>query len=283
MATTLRIGCKINLYLEIVGRRPDGYHELRTLFYPIPEPHDSLELERTGEGLALTCSDKSLETPANLVARAYEAFAVSTGFRPGVRAHLAKAIPSGAGLGGGSADAAALLGWLNTQAAEKALPREALASLAAGLGADVPFFLENIPAWATGIGEHLAPADCDLSGLHLLVAVPSQRVPTAWAYAAWDAAGQNGAPAILTSAASEAMRPFCVSGTLIANSFEAVVFPAYPSVRTLKERFLSLGASVSAMSGSGSAVFGIFRKSAKAAQAADALRGPGIEVHSAAL
>lgn len=281
--TTLRIGCKINLYLEIAGRRPDGYHELRTLFYPIPEPHDSLELEFSGDGLALTCSEQALETPSNLVARAYEAFAGRTGFRPGVRAHLVKSIPCGAGLGGGSADAAALLGWLNAQAGNMALSGETLAGLAADLGADVPFFLENVPAWGTGIGEHLAPSACDLGGLHLLVAVPAQRVPTAWAYSAWDAAGQNGAPGILTSAASTAMRPFCVSGTLIANSFEAVVFPAHPSVRALKERFLSLGASASAMSGSGSAVFGLFRDGLLAAHAARALREPGTEVHSAAL
>ena len=283
MPATLRIGCKINLYLEIAGRRPDGYHELRTLFYPVAEPHDLLELEPAGDGLALACSDPSLETPDNLVARAYAAFAQASGFRPGVRARLTKGIPSGAGLGGGSADAAALLGWLNAHAGGLALSREALARLAAGLGADVPFFLDNTPAWATGIGERLEPAACDLGGLHLVLAVPAQRVPTAWAYRAWDAAGQNGAPGILTSAASEAMRPFCVSGTLIANSFEAVVFPAYPSVRALKERFLSLGASVSAMSGSGSAVFGIFRDARLASLAAGALQAPGTQVHAATL
>ncbi len=283
MVTTLVVGCKINLYLDIAGLRPDGYHELRTLFYPVPEPHDVLELERTGHGLSLTCSDQALESPSNLVAKAYAAFAGRTGFQPGVRAHLVKGIPSGAGLGGGSADAAALLGWLNSQAGDLALKPGELTALGAGLGADVPFFLGNAPAWATGIGEKLSPSPCTLGGLHLVVAVPSERVSTAWAYKAWDAAGQNGAPRILTSAALEAMRPFCVSGTLIANCFEAVVFPAYPSVRALKERFLSLGASVSAMSGSGSAVFGIFRDAQAARLAAQALRAPGAEVYAAAL
>jgi len=290
MIHRLTIGCKINLYLEITGVRPDGYHELDTLFYPCPEPHDTLELEMTGGegGLVLTCSDPALETPSNLAARAYEAFGAATGWRPALRAHLVKRIPSGAGLGGGSADAAALLGWLNARA-EKALSKDALAALAATLGADVPFFLENRPARARGRGDILTPADVDLSGLTLVVAVPPERVSTAWAYAKWDEAkamknGRNAgklgdgiAASFLTNLRGPDMRTLCV------NCFEPVVFETYPAVRKLKERLLALGAVAAGMSGSGSAVFGIFRHSAQADAALSALVTSGTAVFSALL
>jgi len=289
LRSTLRIGCKVNLYLEITGVRENGYHELESLFYPVSEPHDTLELALAEDapGLVLTCSDKALETPSNLVAKAYEAFAAASGWRPGLRAHLDKSIPSGAGLGGGSADAAALLGWLNENAGDKALGAEELSALAAKLGADVPFFLLNRPAWATGIGEILEPAHGSLSGLTMLVAVPSERVNTAWAYAEWDRlhgfqAGK-GFTAPLTRLCPATMRPFCVSGTFTANSFEPVVFSHFPAVRLLKERMLALGAAAAGMSGSGSAVFGIFRHAAWADAAASVLEGPDTAVFSARL
>jgi 4-diphosphocytidyl-2-C-methyl-D-erythritol kinase len=289
MSVTLEIGCKVNLYLDITGIRENGYHELETLFYPVPEPHDTLELELSegSHGLQLTCSDITLQGPTNLVAKAYEVFAARTGFSPGLKVRLEKRIPSGAGLGGGSADAAALLGWLNAQAKELALSAEALSSLAAGLGADVPFFLSNTPAWATGIGEVLEATDRFLSGLTMLICVPSVRVNTAWAYKVWDQARGHGAALgtsqPLTRLCPASMRPFCVSGTLIANCFEKVVFQAYPAVRLLKERLLSLGAASACMSGSGSAVFGIFRNAARADAAASALNKPEVAVFSALL
>lgn len=289
LRTTLCIGCKVNLYLEITGVRENGYHELESLFYPVSEPHDVLELDLMDDapGLVLTCSDKALETPSNLVAKAYEAFAAASGWRPGLRAHLDKSIPSGAGLGGGSADAAALLGWLNANAGGKALGAAELSALAAKLGADVPFFLLNRPAWATGIGEKLEPATCALAGLTMLVAVPSERVNTAWAYAAWDrlhaVQAGKGFTEPLTRLCPATMRPFCVSGMFTANSFEPVVFSHYPAVRFLKERLLALGAAAAGMSGSGSAVFGIFRHAAWADAAASVLEGPDTAVFSARL
>jgi len=299
MIHRLTIGCKVNLCLNITGVRPDGYHELDTLFYPCKEPHDSLELEMTGGagGLALTCSDPSLEGPSNLAARAYEVFGAATGCRPALRAHLVKRIPSGAGLGGGSADAASLLGWLNAQGRKtgKGLSEDALAALAAGLGADVPFFLMNRPARATGRGDILAPADVYLSGLSMVVAVPQERVNTAWAYAKWDEArvskkgrdmntsGDAAAASFLTNPRAPDMEPLCVSGTFCANCFEPVVFGAYPAVGRLKERLLALGAAAAGMSGSGSAVFGLFRHSAQADAALPALAVSGTAVFSALL
>lgn len=283
MSDALRIGCKVNIYLEIAGVRPDGYHELRSLFHPAAEPHDVLRLTPGGEpGLRLTCSAPSLAGPDNLVAKAYEAFALRTGNRPGLAAHLEKSIPSGAGLGGGSADAAAMLGWLNERAGAAALAQGELSALAASLGADIPFFLLGRPAWATGIGEKLEPVETALSGLYLVLAVPTERVNTAWAYRAWDAmhredAGQESTPR-LTSVCPASMRPFCVSGTFIANSFESAVFREFPGVRRLKQHMTALGAAASCMSGSGSAVFGLFRDQPQAGHARDALVGKGHSV-----
>ncbi|WP_243368251.1 4-(cytidine 5'-diphospho)-2-C-methyl-D-erythritol kinase [Fundidesulfovibrio soli] len=283
MSDTLRISCKVNIYLEIVEVRPDGYHELRSLFLPVAEPHDVLRLTPGGEpGLRLTCSDQTLAGPDNLVARAYEAFALRTGSRSGLDAHLEKSIPSGAGLGGGSADAAAMLTWLNGHAGAAALGRAELSALAASLGADVPFFLLGRPAWATGVGEMLEPVETMLAGMHLVLAVPAERVNTAWAYRAWDAmhlgdATQTGTPR-LTSGCPASMRPFCVSGTFIANSFESAVFRDFPGVRRLKQRMTVLGAAASCMSGSGSAVFGLFRDQPQAGLARDALAGEGHSV-----
>jgi len=283
MSRTLRVGCKVNLYLEIVGVRPDGYHELRTLFQPVAEPHDLLHLTPGGgPGLRLTCSDPALAGPDNLAAQAYEAFAARTGLRPGLDAHLEKSIPSGAGLGGGSADAAAMLAWLNTEAGAQALPQEELSALAASLGADVPFFLLGRPAWATGVGEILEPVRTKLEGLHLLLAMPAERVNTAWAYRAWDALhreeeARNGASR-LTSLCPASMRPFCVSGTFIANSFEPAVFRELPGVQSLKRRMTVLGAAASCMSGSGAAVFGLFRDQRHASDARAVLEGEGHSV-----
>lgn len=287
---TLAIGCKINLYLEITGRRADGFHELRTLFYPLGQPGDTLTLEMDPgrDGLYLTCSDPGLKASDNLVTRAFESFAARTGFRPGLKAHLLKDIPSGAGLGGGSADAAAMLAWLNSQAGHSALSPGELAGLALGLGADVPFFLLGKPCLATGVGEVLKPVDCpQLLGLSVVLVLPRVSVSTAWAYRAWDERAETtevkGKSMFLTSFSQPVKRPFCVSGLMVANSFEAVVFPAFPRLRDFKESLLAMGAAASAMSGSGSAVFGLFRDTGLAGRAGEALAAKAAAVHVAKL
>ncbi len=195
----LRAGCKVNLYLHIIGVRPDGYHELDTLFLPLPDPSDLLHVTpRADRGIAFTCTEADVDPARNTVVTAYEGFAAATGFRPGIAVHLEKHIPHGAGLGGGSADAAVLLRYLTElhamQAPGMALTPEALRSIAAKVGADVPFFLMDGPARATGIGEVLSPLEpgeltaLGLAGQHLVLACPPIRVSTPWAYRAWDAA-----------------------------------------------------------------------------------------------
>ena len=156
--TVLPIPCKVNLRLAVGARRPNGYHDIDTFFLPLPEPSDVMRVRRYDEpgDIDFTCSDPELETDDNLVARAYRAYGAATGYSPRLEVCLTKHIPHGAGLGGGSSDAAALLRYVNDRAGEAALAASDLASLALTLGADVPFFLLGGPAKATGVGE--APA-----------------------------------------------------------------------------------------------------------------------------
>ncbi|MBN2141487.1 MAG: 4-(cytidine 5'-diphospho)-2-C-methyl-D-erythritol kinase [Desulfovibrionaceae bacterium] len=276
--TTLKAPAKINLFLEILGRRADGYHELRTLFYPLPTPHDTLEFEpRDREGLELWCSDPTLAGDDNLAARAWRAFAEKTGFAPGLRVRLTKGVPVAAGLGGGSSDAAAMLRFLNERAGHRSLGPEDLARLAAGLGADAPFFLDPRPSWAEGIGDRLRPVDLDLSGLSLVLVCPQTRVSTAWAYAEWDRLAAR-RPALTTSAPENKNSP-PFSPLVLKNDFEAAVFDAHPELLEIKEKLLSLGASAAAMSGSGASVFGLFRKGAAAAAEAMGAEGAKVFVH----
>ncbi len=275
--TTLTARAKINLFLRILGRRDDGYHELDTLFAPLDAPCDLLDLEPgpPGSGLSLTCSDPALEGPDNLVARAYRAFARATGLAPDLRLRLTKNIPCGAGLGGGSSDAASLLLFLNKTAGSAALPPDRLAALAAGLGADVPFFLLGGAARAGGIGDRLAPADPGLAGLTLVLACPPAQVSTGWAYARFDEAAAQGrrpwTPGFLTRNSMETKNPSSLLPLTLLNDFEDAVFPAFPEIRQVKETFLAAGAAGAAMSGSGASVFALFRRRDRALEVAGTL------------
>ena len=258
---------KINVGLDIVGKRPDGYHELNTIFYEL-QLHDTLELERTKEtGIQLTCSDPALPAGEdNLAYRAARLFLEWCGIREGVRIHLAKRIPFGAGLGGGSSDAAAVLVGMNTMFGQQ-LPAETLCALAAELGADVPFFIRGGCAQAEGIGERLV----HYSGVRMppmLVVKPEAAVPTAWAYRAADECPDAVHPdmekllqALLAGSYDEICR-------FAGNTFEPAVFAGYPEIRQLKERLLRLGAGACVMTGSGAAVYALFREIREAEEAA---------------
>lgn len=283
--TVLTAGCKINLYLTITGRREDGYHELDTLFYPLPEPFDTLTLMpgEPGTGLRITCIREDLCTERNTLHKAWRLFAEATGVRPDIALHLEKGIPDGAGLGGGSADAAALLRHLNAMAGAQALHAAHLNTLAARVGADVPFFLNNVPARATGIGEVLTPTPVDLSGFTLLLACPPEHVSTPWAFTAWDTAYE----ALPTTKMHENI-PFLWAERLTAepspyrkpssralwlfNSFESVVFAAFPKLRAYKGELIRHGAAAAVMSGSGASLFALYRETEKALKAAACLQ-----------
>jgi 4-diphosphocytidyl-2-C-methyl-D-erythritol kinase len=259
-------GAKINICLEILGLRKDGYHELRSLFAPVAHPSDTLHLSplARGGGLALSCSVSELEGKTNILHKAYEAFVAATGERPGVEVFLDKGIPAGSGLGGASADAAALLGYLNGQipSVERLEYRELL-PVAASVGSDVPFFLMNRTAWVTGAGEKVSAVEAEPSLEGLVIVCPDIAVSTAWAYREYDrwmAPGE--ARESLTRQRKAFKDCFCSSGQLWRNDFEAVVLPAYPELRSLKYRLLQLGARAVALNGSGSSLTALFPTSA---------------------
>jgi 4-diphosphocytidyl-2-C-methyl-D-erythritol kinase len=290
MPDILQAPAKINLFLRILGRRADGYHNLESLFVPVPGLADTLDISpgAPGSGCSVTPELRGTPPEKNLVFRAWKAYAQATGRAPDITVRLTKRIPTGAGLGGGSSDAAAMLRWLQDQPGARALPQTELVRLAAGIGADVPFFLQDGPAWACGIGDELTPVALDLSAFTLLLVLPPVHVSTAWAYGAWNEQPTPGANSedcaeCLTTQASTHKRRVSLSPVVVQNDFEAIVFPAHPALRVLKERLLEMGAASAAMSGSGAGLAALFRESRLALDAADVLRTNGLPVHIEAL
>jgi len=266
---------KVNLRLEVLGKRSDGFHELRTIFQSI-SLKDELRLRSTRKsGIELrvrgnaSLSNESVEK--NLVYRAVDALRQEFPQRDGIAIELRKAIPAGRGLGGGSSDAAsALIGYLRL--AKKQLPRERLFELAATLGADVPFFLEGGRALGIGKGDEIYPLP-DIPKLHLLVVSPNAiHVPTPDAYRWLDAAKLNAAQ-LTNSAGNPKLYRFCalswsLQGSPLLNDFEDAVFQQHPRLAELKRDLLQNGATEALLAGSGSAVIGVFPSPAKARRAA---------------
>ena len=266
---------KVNLRLEVLGQRPDGFHELRTIFQSI-SLRDELRLRSTRKsGIELrvrgnvSLSNEPVE--GNLVYRAVDALRQELRQRDGIAIELCKAIPAGRGLGGGSSDAAsALIGYLRL--AKKQLPRERLFELAATLGADVPFFLEGGRALGIGKGDEIYPLP-DIPKLHLLVVSPNAiHVPTPDAYRWLDAAKLNAAQ-LTNSAGNPKLYRFCalswsLQGSPLLNDFEDAVFQQHSRLAELKRDLLQNGATEALLAGSGSAVIGVFPSPAKARRAA---------------
>ena len=262
---------KVNLRLDVLGRRADGYHELRTIFQAI-SLHDTLVLETKREpGIELRIAGNSdlAGEPGrdNLVHRAIEELGREIGIRQGVRAVLIKRIPVGRGLGGGSSDAAAaLVGLLRLTGKRIAAAR--LLEIASGLGADVPFFLHGGRALGIGRGNEIYPLP-DLARRRVLVISPHDiAVPTKDAYQ-WlseELTNEEGPTKLMRFCA------LCWSpqGGLLSNDFEAAVFPRYPRLAAIKRELLQQGAAEASLAGSGSAVFGIFQNPAMARRAARA-------------
>jgi 4-diphosphocytidyl-2-C-methyl-D-erythritol kinase len=251
--------CKVNLLLNILGRRPDGFHELETVFQPV-RVFDRLTFTRGGQGVQLSCDVPGLPTDArNLVYRAAAMFLEAIRVSDGVRIELRKNIPLAAGLGGGSGNAATTLRGLNELFGEP-LALEQLQRLAAALGSDVPFFLQENPALATGRGEQIQPLNAftALSGAAFLLVHPGFGVSTAWAYQrlAQFPSALNGQPGRVQRLISLLRTPdLRAAGAEFYNSLEAPVLEKYPLLAIFQEFLRANGAAATLMSGSGSTTF----------------------------
>lgn len=279
-AARIITGCKINLYLHVLERLESGYHAIESLFLPLHTPHDVLTVQRRSEQAqggnpmppVLTCTAPGIHPHKNTLIKAWQLYAQATGFAPALALHLEKKVPMGAGLGGGSANAAGLLLHLQqlAQAAGGApLPHAKLNALAAKVGADVPFFLHNVPALATGIGEQLTPVANPVAGLWLLLVCPSVAINTAWAYNALDTLGKNiyeKKRKCLTYSEVLDISSFA-DGVKPQNDFEQVVFQEFHELYTIKQELEAAGAIYALMSGSGSSLFGLFPNEEQARKA----------------
>lgn len=253
---TLPSFAKINLHLKVLGKRPDGFHELCTVFQTV-SLHDKITFEAADE-LSMTCDDAAIPTgEANLMIRAASRLREFSGTTAGARLHLEKRIPSPGGLAGGSSNAAVtLLGLMRLWGLE--IPHEGLLTIAAELGSDVPFFLEGGTMLGTGRGERLEPLP-DFKCDSLLIATPNVAVSTAAAYAGLRAES-------LTSQALETKLTVCRSEAenvladieAGANDFENTVLAAFPDINDVREMLFGLGSRKVLLSGSGASVFAIF-------------------------
>ncbi len=242
---------KINIGLNVVSKRSDGYHNLETVFYPV-RLSDALEIVPSGKfGYSASGLEIDGDPENNLVVKAFRLLEHDFDISP-VKIHLHKIIPFGAGLGGGSSDGAFALKMLNNYFSLD-LDNQTLRMYAARLGADSPFFIDNQPAFASGIGDQLEPIDIDLSAYQIVIVKPDFSVSTVEAY-------RNIAPHKPEFNLKKIVGlPVENWKDAVKNDFEESVFPYYPKIREIKEKLYELGASYASMSGSGSAVFGIFR------------------------
>jgi 4-diphosphocytidyl-2-C-methyl-D-erythritol kinase len=260
--------CKVNLLLNILGRRPDGYHELETVMQPVALC-DRLTFERSGDAVKLSCSNPTLPVDGrNLVRRAATAFMSAANLSGGVSIHLEKNIPLAAGLGGGSGNAATTLLALN-ELFDRPLAGAMLDELAAALGSDVPFFLQNRPALATGRGETIQSLDHfpALRGKAFLLIHPGFGISTPWAYqqlARFPEAlnGRPGRAAKLVAQLQSNDWPAVAGG--FYNSLEAPALEKYPVLALYQEFLRAHGALAALMSGSGSTTFAVAENTAAA-------------------
>ena len=251
--------CKINLGLRILNKREDGYHNIETVFYPVPLK-DVLEIIPFTDLTPINFSSSGLvingETENNLCIKAYQLLRTDFPQIPAVKMHLHKAIPMGAGLGGGSADAAFTLQLINRQF-NLNLSTTQLINYALQLGSDCAFFILNTPCAGTGRGEILVQIAVDLSGHQLILVNPGIHVNTGQAFAALTLNPEN---RNLPSLKDIIKQPIFTWQNHLKNDFEEPVFKLYPAIKEIKESLYKMGAVYASMSGSGSTVYGIFKK-----------------------
>lgn len=249
--------CKINIGLRIISKRADGYHNLETIFYPVYALSDILEVTPSEtfsfvqEGLTVDCSAED-----NLIVKCYRRMQARYSQIGNVAIRFTKRIPFGAGLGGGSSDAAHMAIALN-EIFELGLSREQLAAEVAPLGADCAFFIYNTPCLAEGIGERLTRVPFSLEGFRLLLFKPDVHISTREAYAGIRLSGDKPSLAELVRKGTTPI-DLVRHPDIIYNDFENTVFPLHPELAALKQRLIDAGAFYAAMSGSGSTVYALF-------------------------
>jgi 4-diphosphocytidyl-2-C-methyl-D-erythritol kinase len=254
--------CKINLGLYILRKREDGFHDLQTVFYPIPfrdaleviqHPSPVTDLEYSGSGLMVDGNPSD-----NICVKAYHLLKNDFPQLPAVKMHLHKEIPMGAGLGGGSADGAFTLLLLNKKF-DLGIPEHHMLRYALELGSDCPFFIKNTPCFATGRGELLEDLEIDLSAYRFVLVNPRIHINTGWAFS-------QIRPSAERPSLKEIVRlPVMQWKDLLTNDFEEPVFRQHAEIKNIKEALYQQGAVYAAMTGTGSTVFGIFPKEAKPA------------------
>jgi 4-diphosphocytidyl-2-C-methyl-D-erythritol kinase len=250
--------CKINLGLNILGKRTDGYHDLETVFYPIPF-NDVLEITQqtnaqSSPELFLSGTKIDGTTENNLCTRAYQLLKKDFPQLPAAKIYLHKAIPAGAGLGGGSADGAFTLMLMNDKF-NLNLSQQQLINYALTLGSDCPFFIVNKPCFAQQRGEVLEQVQLSLSGYKLVIVNPCIHVKTGWAFTQVKYVSGKDIKNII-------QKPVEVWKDRLTNDFESPVFEKFPEIKNIKDRLYMQGALYASMSGSGSTVYGLFKKNA---------------------
>jgi 4-diphosphocytidyl-2-C-methyl-D-erythritol kinase len=244
--------CKINLGLRVVRKLENGYHELQTVFYPVPL-NDVLEILPAVEETFVATGIETGRVEDNLCVKAYRLLKKDFPQLPPVTLHLHKIIPIGAGLGGGSADAAFTLKALS-QLFHLEIPEEKLQEYALTLGSDCPFFIINKPCLAGGRGEQLVPITIDMKGYTLVLINPGIHINTGWAFSQLHPSVPSFPVAEIIADGPETWREELI------NDFEGPVFSHYPEIRLVKEQLYSFGAVYASMSGSGSTVYGLFKE-----------------------
>ena len=243
--------CKINLGLNIIRKREDGFHDLETIFLPVPFT-DVLEII-SSDKTELTVTGLPVNATENLCIKAYNLLQQKFPELPPVKMHLHKVVPMGAGLGGGSSDASFILNML-IEKFELNVDPEELIDIALQLGSDCPFFLINKPCFATGRGEILEPWDLDLTNYKILIINPGIHIDTKWAFSKiFPEERKKSIKEIIA-------QPIETWKEELQNDFEIPVFAEYPEIEKLKNDLYELGATYASLSGSGSSVFGLFKK-----------------------
>lgn len=270
----LRCNAKVNLYLRVLDRRPDGYHNIETIFHSILLA-DTLTMSRRESGFTVSCSAPGVPLDESNLAIAAARRLLGEG-RGGVHIDLEKRIPVAAGLGGGSADAAASLAGVNLLY-DLGLSRGDLLAAAAEIGSDVPFMLAGGCAIGEGRGEILTPLEC-LPPLPVVVVVPEVRVSTKWAYETLRTGLTTGESHGNIVADARRMGAVESVNSLLYNDFEALILECHPLIQGIKQGLQSDGAVGALLSGSGSAVFGIFEKDGDAETSVARFKDEGLSV-----